>query len=157
MRWLQSSRKASKITSKVPRVYSLIDLEVGGVSESFHVWPERRNRSTIVPGHAFLAWRSSRRMVVAYIYCTTYVTAAGNSFSSQLGSSYQDNRYSTEKAYKITFFQPDRRAAVLGLPSSPLWGAASAPGAALVTGPGIVMVIVAAAVAKTGNYLETAA
>jgi hypothetical protein len=37
MLWLQSSRKASKITSKVPRVYSLIDLEVGGQSESFHV------------------------------------------------------------------------------------------------------------------------
>ncbi len=29
---------------------------------------------------------------------TTYVTAAGNSFSSQLDSSYQDNRYSMEKA-----------------------------------------------------------
>jgi hypothetical protein len=47
---------------------------------------------------------SSRRMVV-YIY---YITAAGNSISSQLGSSCQGNRYSTKRAgstsitYKIT-------------------------------------------------------
>ncbi len=160
MLWLQSSRKASKITSKVPRVYSLIDLEVGGVSESFHEWPERRNGSTWVSGHDFLAWRtcSSWRMV-EFIYS---LTAAGNSFSSQLDSSYQDNGYCTERASrtaypprtKSTLLQPDRRAAVLGQPSSPLWGAASAPVAALVTGPGIVRVIVAAAVAKTEKWKQ---
>ncbi len=49
---------------------------------------------TRVPGHAFLAWRSTWRMVV-YIY---YITAARNSISSQLGSSCQGNRYCTEKA-----------------------------------------------------------
>jgi hypothetical protein len=41
--------------------------------------------------------------MVAYIYYT--MTAAGNSVSSQLGSSYQGNRYGKEKAggtYKIT-------------------------------------------------------
>ncbi len=49
---------------------------------------------TRVPGHAFLALGSSWRTVV-YIY---YVTADGNSISSQLGSSCQGNRYGTEKA-----------------------------------------------------------
>ncbi len=46
--------------------------------------PERRHGSIRVPGHAFLAWRSSRGMV-GYIY---YVTSAGNSISSQPGRSY---------------------------------------------------------------------
>ncbi len=56
--------------------------------------PERRHGSNRVPGHAFFAWRSSWRMVV-YIYC---ITAAGNSNSLQLGSSWQGNRYGTEKS-----------------------------------------------------------
>jgi hypothetical protein len=47
-----------------------------------------------VQGHAFLVCRSSGRMVV-YIY---YITAAGNSTISQLGSTCQGNRYGTEKA-----------------------------------------------------------
>jgi hypothetical protein len=58
------------------------------------VWPESRHGYTRAPGHDVLAWRSSWRMVV-YIY---YITAAGNSISSQLGSSCQGNWYSTEKA-----------------------------------------------------------
>ncbi len=49
---------------------------------------------TKVPGHAFLAWRSTWRMVM-YIY---YITAARNSISSHVGSSCQGNRYCTEKA-----------------------------------------------------------
>ncbi len=40
------------------------------------------------------AWCSSWWMAV-YIYC---ITAAGNSFSSQLSSSWQGNQYGTEKA-----------------------------------------------------------
>ncbi len=50
--------------------------------------------STRVPGHAFLAWRSSWRMVV-YIY---YITSAGKPISSHLGSSCHGNRYGTEKS-----------------------------------------------------------
>ncbi len=53
---------------------------------------ERRHGSTRVPGHAFLAWSSSWRMAVYNI------TAAGNSISSQLGSSCHGNRYGAEKA-----------------------------------------------------------
>ncbi len=60
----------------------------------FLLSPERRHGSTRVPGHVFLAWRGSWRMVV-YIY---YITGAGNSISSQLGSSCQGNRCGTEKA-----------------------------------------------------------
>ncbi len=61
---------------------------------------ERRHGSTRVPGHAFLVWNSSWRMVV-YIY---NITAADNSISSQQG-----NRYGTQNqgagpsiTYKIT-------------------------------------------------------
>jgi hypothetical protein len=50
-------------------------------------FPEKWHGSTRIQGHAFLA--------VVYIY---YLTAAGNSVSSQLGSSCQGNRYGTEKA-----------------------------------------------------------
>ncbi len=57
-------------------------------------WPRRRHGSTRVQGYTFLAWRSSWRMVV-YIY---FMTAVGNSVSSQLGSFCQGNRYCTEKA-----------------------------------------------------------
>ncbi len=101
LRWLQSSRKSSKITSKVPgTVYSLIDLEAGGASESFYVWPlpERRNGSTRVAGHAFIACHSGWLRTF-----TMYITAAEISFSSQLCSSYQDNRYSTEGASRTAY------------------------------------------------------
>ncbi len=56
--------------------------------------PERRHGSTIVPGYAFLAWRSSWRMIV-YFY---FMTSAWNSIRPQLGIFCQDNRYGTEKA-----------------------------------------------------------
>ncbi len=92
------------------------------------VQPESRHGSSRVPGHAFLAWRSSWRMVV-YIY---YITAAGNSISSQLSSSLQGCRYGKAKAggtavhniqnhtCRVTPIQPAWRVAVLGQPSS-LW------------------------------------
>ncbi len=51
--------------------------------------PNSWHGSTRAPGHAFLAWRSSWRMVV-YIY---YIRAAGN---SQLGSSWLGNRCGRE-------------------------------------------------------------
>ncbi len=95
--------------------------------------PVRRHGSTRVHGHAFLAWRSSWRMVV-YIY---FITAAGNSVRSQLGSSCQGNRISVKKAGGTARpsctkshllghshpVKPARRAAVLGQPSSlqPHW------------------------------------
>ncbi len=56
--------------------------------------PERKHGSPRVSGHAFLASRSSCRMVV----CIYYITSAGNSIILQLDSSCQGNRYSTEKA-----------------------------------------------------------
>ncbi len=52
-----------------------------------------RHGYTRVPDHALLARCSSGRIVV-YIY---YITTAGNSISSQLGSSCQGNEYCTEK------------------------------------------------------------
>ncbi len=83
--------------------------------------PERRHGSTRAPGHAFLV---AHDILDVYIY---YITAAGNSISSQLGSSYQDCRYRTEKQgirpvhriqnHRVTFLQPARRAALLGQPS----------------------------------------
>ncbi len=63
----------------------------------YRKWPHVRRHESLesrVPGLAFLALRSSWRMVV-YIY---YVREAGNSISSQLGSSCEGNRYCTEKA-----------------------------------------------------------
>ncbi len=85
---------------------------------------ERRHGSPRVPGHAFhalLAWRNSWRMVV-YIY---YITAAGNSISSQLGSSCQGSlvwcekgrRYGLSITCRITLRQPARQTAVLRRPS----------------------------------------
>jgi hypothetical protein len=67
---------------------------------------ERRHGLTRVPGHPFLAWRISWKMVVY----NSYVTAAGNFISSQLGSSCQGNWCGTGKGrrcgpsitYKIT-------------------------------------------------------
>ncbi len=56
--------------------------------------PERRHGPTRVPGHAFLVWRSSWRIVMFI----QNITSARNSISSQLGSSCQGNRYGTEKA-----------------------------------------------------------
>jgi len=69
-------------------------------------YPERRHVSTRVPGHAFHEWCSLWRIVV-YIY---YITAAGNSINSQLGSSCQGKtvrygkgrRYGPSITYKIT-------------------------------------------------------
>ncbi len=56
--------------------------------------PFRKKRwFSTVPGH-LLAWRSSWRMVV-YIY---FITAAGNSVSSQLGNFRHGKRYGMEKA-----------------------------------------------------------
>jgi hypothetical protein len=40
----------------------------------------------------------SLRDVAHYEWLCTFTAAAGNSISSQLGSSYQGNRYNTEKA-----------------------------------------------------------
>ncbi len=87
--------------------------------------PERRHGSTRVPGHAFLAWGRSWRMVV-YIY---YITAAGISISSAAGQLLPGqpvrygkcSKYGPSTTYKITpagslSFQPARRAAVLGQP-----------------------------------------
>ncbi len=87
------------------------------------VAPERRHGSPGEPGHAFLEWRSSWRIIV-YIYL---ITAVGNSISSQLGSFCQGNRYGTIRpAHHVqnhtcrdTLQQPARRAAVLGQASSP--------------------------------------
>ncbi len=107
---------------------ALIVRPTGPQNRRLH-WAERRHGSTRVPGHAFLVWRSSWRMVVS-IY---YITADGNSISSELRSSCQVNRYGTDKAggtarpssTKITpagslsSSQPARRAAALGQPSSP--------------------------------------
>ncbi len=63
----------------------------GPVRQPYLLYPKRRHGSTIVPGHAFLAWRSSWRMVV-YIYCmvqkrkailpVTYKITPGRSLSS---------------------------------------------------------------------------
>ncbi len=44
-----------------------------------------------LPGHAFLAWRSS------WWWLCTFTTAAGNSMRRQLGSSCHGNRYCTER------------------------------------------------------------
>ncbi len=67
--------------------------------------PNKRHGSTRVPGHAVLAWLISWRMV-AYIY---YLTAAGDSICSQLGSSFRASdtvlgkgrRYGPSITYKI--------------------------------------------------------
>jgi hypothetical protein len=56
---------------------------------------ERKHGSTKVPGHAFLAWRSSWRMVV-YIY---YIIAAGNYISTLQRLSGQPVRYGKSRRY----------------------------------------------------------
>jgi hypothetical protein len=85
--------------------------------------PERRLGSTRVPGHAFLAWRSSWRIVV-YIY---NITAAGKFHQLVDGQLLSGQLYGTEKAGgtarpSLTKShlpgQPVGRAAVLGLHSS---------------------------------------
>ncbi len=105
---------------------------VGKITDIYFWYaPERRYGSTRVPGHGFLALRSSWRMVV-YIY---HITAAGNSVSSQLGSSCHLVRatgtvrkrqpvrpvhHVQNHTWRVTPLQPARLAAVLGQPSS-LW------------------------------------
>jgi hypothetical protein len=98
-------------------------------------YPGRRHGSTRVPGHAFRAWRSSWQKVL-YSY---YITAAGNSFCSQLGSSCagqpvqygNGRRYGPSIIYKITpagslSSSRSGRAAIFGQPSSlRLWLIAS--------------------------------
>ncbi len=94
--------------------------------------PERRHGSTRVQGHAFLAWRSSWRMVV-YIY---FITAAENAIVAPSWAAPVRATGSVQKSKAagpvhhlqnhtcwVTLTQPARRAAVKGQPSSlqPHW------------------------------------
>jgi hypothetical protein len=64
--------------------------------------PERRHGSTRIPGHAFLAGRSSRRMVV-YIYCTiTYITKFFQLLSGQPVRYGKSRQYGPSITYKVT-------------------------------------------------------
>ncbi len=76
---------------------------------------ERRHGSTRVPGHSFLAWRSSWRMVV-YIW---YMTAAENSISLQLWAvpvratgtvskrrAVRPVHHVQNNTFRVTLFQP---------------------------------------------------
>jgi hypothetical protein len=87
-------RRLEKKLSTLPALWTSVC--TSSTDQQIHSPPERRHGSTRVPGNVFLAWRSSWWMVWTMdIY---YITAAGNSISSQLGSSCQGNRYRTEKA-----------------------------------------------------------
>ncbi len=85
-----------KRPAKIPsvKIWIIGSWRSGGCVFLCDHWPERRHGSARVPGHDFIAWRSSWQMVV-YVY---YITSARNSISSQLGNSCQGKRYGTEKA-----------------------------------------------------------
>jgi hypothetical protein len=93
------------------------------------LWSERTHGSTRVPGHAFLAWCST---MVVYIY---FVTAVGNSEARNRAApvratgtvrkrqAVRPAHHVQNHTWRVTLLQPDRRAAVLGQPSSlrPHW------------------------------------
>ncbi len=119
----ENSQREGREVAIAMIVLCYLTLEGGGEPESR---PKRKHGSTRVPGHACLAWRAHDGWLL-YIY---YKIAAGNSVSSQLGSSCQGTgtvrkrqavrpvHHVQNHTCRVTLLQPPRRAAVLGQPSS---------------------------------------
>ncbi len=95
---------------------------------------ERRHGSTTrVPGHTFLAWLSSWRMVVYIYYIKVAVNSSSGSWAAHVratGTVYMEKTGGVRPAYhvqnhtcRITLLKPARRATLLDQPSSlrPHW------------------------------------